>query len=600
MKNLKYIEVRQAYLDFMKSKGHVEIINSSLIPENDPSVLFVNSGMFPLVPFLMGEVHPAGKRLTNIQRSVRTGDIDDVGDPIHCTAFEMLGNWSLNDYFKEEAIEQTVEFFVDVLELDINKIYATVFKGKDNVPQDTESIEIWKKVFAKYGIEAKVGPHEHIHLLEDNWWGLAGGGPCGPDTEPYYDTGKEPCGANCYVGCNCNKYVEIGNNVLMQYLLKDGELLPLGRHNVDFGGGLERIVAMLQGVNSYFDTDIYKPILDFVKKSAKVSNIKSERIVVDHIKSATWIIMDGIKPGRSEQAYILRRLIRRAVRHAKELGIEGLITREVGQICIDQFAPIYPQLKKKEEEILSTLEEEEIKFNRTVKEGLKEVNKLIKELNGGKFTNSNGESFKIYETYGFPIEMLKEELLSAGIEIDEEALIENHNKKMLEHQEKSRTASSGLFKGGLADTSEMSTKYHTATHLLNAALRKIVGEHIYQKGSNITPERMRFDFPNESKLTDEQLKAVEDLINEKIQAGLEVSWTEMDKDTALKLVPFAAFEGKYGDIVKVYSVGDPANPFSRELCNGPHVTNTNVLGHFKIVKQENLGAGVKRIKAVLE
>jgi alanyl-tRNA synthetase len=556
--------------------------------------------MFPLVPFLLGEAHPSGNKLVNIQRSVRTGDIDDVGDDIHCTAFEMLGNWSLNDYFKEQAIEQTVEFFVDVLELDVNKIYATVFKGTDKVPADTESIEIWKKVFAKYGVEAKVGPHEHIHMLEDNWWGLAEGGPCGPDTEPYYDTGKEPCGPNCYVGCRCNKYVEIGNNVLMQYLLKDGELLPLGIHNVDFGGGLERIVTMLQGVPSYFDTDIYKPILDFVKSKSQKSIIKSERIIVDHIKSATWIIMDGVKPGRSEQAYILRRLIRRAVRHAKELGIEGEITREVGQICINQFAEIYPELKKKEEEILSTLAEEEVKFNRTLKDGLKEVTKLISELKGEKFTNSNGESFKIYETYGFPIEMLREELLVAGIEVDEGELIANHNRKMEEHQEKSRSASTGLFKGGLADTSEMSTKYHTATHLLNAALRKIVGEHIYQKGSNITPERMRFDFPNEAKLTDDQLKAVEELINQKIEEGLEVTWVEMDRDTALKLVPFAAFEGKYGNVVKVYSVGDPKDPFSRELCNGPHVTNTKDIGKFKIVKQENLGAGVKRIKAILE
>jgi alanyl-tRNA synthetase len=584
----------------MKSKGHAEIVNSSLVPENDPSVLFVNSGMFPLVPFLLGEKHPLGTRLTNVQRSVRTGDIDDVGDATHCTAFEMLGNWSLNDYFKKEAIEQIVEFFVEILGLDIHKVHGTIFAGTDGVPKDTDSLEIWKNLFKKYGIEAKVGPHEYITELSDNWWGLAGGGPCGPDSEVFYDTGKEICGPDCHVGCDCNKYVEIGNNVLMQYLLKDGKLEPLGRHNVDFGGGLERIVTMLQGVGSFYDTDIYKPILDFVKSKATAENLKSERIVVDHIKSATWIIMDGVVPGRSQQSYILRRLIRRAVRHAKVLGIEGLFTRGVGQVCINQFSPIYPELKTKETEILNILEEEEIKFNRTLKDGLKEVEKLIKSLNGVEFKNTNGESFKIYETYGFPMEMLIEELKSNKVKINEKELEENHLKAMEEHQEKSRTSSKGMFKGGMADTSEMSTKYHTATHLLNAALRKIVGTHIYQKGSNITPERLRFDFPNEAKLTDEQLLQVENLINEQIQKGLDVSMVEMDKESALKLVPFAAFEGKYGDIVKVYTIGSNDNPFSQELCNGPHVKNTSELGHFKIVKQENLGAGIKRIKAILE
>jgi alanyl-tRNA synthetase len=385
----------------------------------------------------------------------------------------------------------------------------------------------------------------------------------------------------------------------MQYLLKDGKLEPLGRLNVDFGGGLDRIATMSQGVQSFYDVDIYKPIMDLVLSLSLRRDQKSERIIVDHIKSATWIIMDGVRPGRSQQAYILRRLIRRTVRHAKVLGIEGLFTRKVGQICIDQFAPLYPELKKQEAEILNVLEEEETKFNRTLKDGLKEVEKLIKTLNGMAFTNSEGESFHIYETYGFPLEMLIEELKTNKIETDLETIEKNHNKAMGLHQDLSRTASKGMFKGGLADTSEMSTKYHTATHLLNAALRKIVGTHIYQKGSNITPERLRFDFPNEAKLTDEQVKAVENLVNEQIAAGLDVTMEEMSKDEGLKLVPFAAFEGKYGDVVKVYTIGTKENPFSQELCNGPHVANTSELGHFTIEKQENVGAGIKRIKATL-
>ena len=585
MKNLSYIEIRKKYINFFKQHKHQEIPSSTLVPEDDPSVLFVNAGMFPLVPFLKGETHPLGKRLTNSQRCIRTGDIDLVGDAYHCTAFEMLGNWSLNDYFKKEAINLTVKFFIEELGIDMQKIYATVFEGEKEIPQDEESIEIWKEIFKSYNIEAKVGKGERIEPLprEDNWWGLATGGPCGPDSEIFYKTEK-------------GELVELGNNVFMEYLLENGTYKPLGMHNVDFGGGLDRLAAISQNVESVYEVDIYKPILEKVKELGTEDILESQRIIVDHIKAATWIIMDGVTPSRSEQGYILRRLIRRAIRHGKKLGIETPFTKAIGEVAIEQFKQVWPKLETDKERILKTLEEEEKKFNKTLEQGLKELEKTLNHKE-----NITGEiSFKLYETYGFPIEITIEEIKQKGLEIDEKQLIIDFEKAQLEHQEQSRTASAGLFKGGLADTSEMSTKYHTTTHLLLAALRKVLGDHVYQKGSNITPERLRLDYPNETKLTPEQVQQVENIINEQIEKGLEVTYEEMSKEEAEKLVPFAAFSEKYGDTVKVYSIGPKDDPFSQEICNGPHVSNTKELGKFRIAKQENVGSGIKRIKAILE
>lgn len=601
MNNLSYIEIRKKYLEFLKARGHAEIAGASLVPENDPSVLFVNAGMFPLVPFLLGEKHPLGTRLTNVQRSLRTGDIDEVGDAAHCTTFEMLGNWSLNDYFKEEAINISVDFMTQVLGYEMKDIYASTFVGDDSAPKDTEAQRVWMDIFKKFGIDAKIGKGERIQEFDKscNWWELEAGGPCGPDSEFFFDTGKEKCGPDCDVSCNCGKYVELGNNVFMEYLKKDGKYLPLGKHNVDFGGGLDRLAMFAQGKNNVFEVDIYHPILQKVQELSKEQIIFSQRVVVDHIKAATWIIMDGVVPGRTQQSYILRRLIRRAIRHGKKLGIEGLFTRKVGEVACDQFSPIYPDLATRKAEILSVLEEEEVKFNKTLADGLKEMEKIMQKVSGD-FDNSDGTSFKLFETYGFPAELFIEELKAKGLKVDEQKFMEEHNKAMEEHQEKSRTASKGLFKGGLADTSEMSTKYHTAQHLLLAAMRKLVGDHIIQKGSNITTERLRFDFPSPDKLSDEQVKAVEELVNEQIQKALPVSYVEMPKAEALKLVPFAAFSEKYAPVVKVYTIGDRTEPFSVEICNGPHVDNTSKLGKFKIVKQENIGAGLRRIKAVLE
>ena len=595
MKNLSYNQIWQKYIEFFEKHGHQAIPSSPLVPENDPSVLFVNAGMFPLVPFLNGQEHPKGNRLVNIQRCIRTGDIDEVGDAFHCTAFIMLGNWSLNDYFKKEAIEMTVEFFVEELGLDINNIYASVFEGDNNAPQDTESIEVWKEIFSRYNIDAKVGKEERIQPFgkKENWWGLESGGPCGPDSEIFYNTGTEKCGDECNVSCNCGKYVEIGNNVFMQYLKTGEQILPLGRHNVDFGGGLERLTGLLQSVDSVYEIDTYRPITEKVRELSKVENIESQRIIVDHLKAATWIVMDGVEPSRSQQGYILRRLIRRAIRHGKKLGIEKPFTREVAEIAIEQFKDTWEELATQKEHILNIIEEEEIKFGKTLNSGLRVLEKMLNK--NSQVTGK--DAFLLYETYGLPLELTEEILKEKEIGIENR---EDFKKAEEEHQEKSRTASKGLFKGGLADTSEMSTKYHTASHLLLAALRKVLGNHVYQKGSNITPERLRMDYPNDAHLTDEQVKEVEDMVNEQIKKGLTVGKKEMPKEEALKVVPFAAFSERYPDIVNVYYIGPEENPFSIEICNGPHVENIKDLGIFKISKQENVGAGVKRIKAVLE
>jgi len=595
MKKLKYNELKREYIEFFKSKNHKEITNSPLVPENDPSVLFVNAGMFPLVPFLQGEIHPLGNRLTNSQRCLRTVDIDNVGDSSHCTTFEMLGNWSLNDYFKKEALEMTMEFLVDILEIDVNRMYVSVFEGDNEIPKDTVSTNAWKDIFKKYGIKAEVGKDQRIQEYgrEHNWWGLSSGGPCGPDSEIFYDTGKKPCGKECNINCDCGKYLELGNNVFMEYLLQNNIYLPLGRHNVDFGGGLERLTMISQNVDTVFDIDIYRPILEHIQSISKKDILSSQRIIVDHIKAATLIIMDQVTPSNSKQGYVLRRLIRRAMRHARELEIEENFIKEVGEKVITQFSKVYPLLEKERENILQVLRKEENKFNKTLEKGLRELEKLIEN----KKEISGEEIFKIYETYGLPKEVTEEILKEENIKILNPEKFDKAKKK---HTEKSRNATKGLFKGGLADTSEMSTKYHTTSHLLLAALRKVLGPHIYQLGSNITPERVRLDFPSEEKLTEKEIKEVEKLVNRAIENSLDVSSEKVSKKKALDLVPFAAFKERYGDTVKLFYIGEKEKPFSIEICNGPHVSNTSELGKFKILKQENIGSGKRRIKAILE
>ncbi|MFA5633665.1 MAG: alanine--tRNA ligase [Candidatus Dojkabacteria bacterium] len=586
MKVYSYKEIRDRYIEFFKERGHAEIPNSPLIPENDPTVLFVNAGMLPLVPFLKGEKHPKGNRLVNSQRCLRTGDIDLVGNTTHYTTIEMLGNWSLNDYFKKEALNFTVEFFVEELGFDIQRIYATVFEGDREISKDETSIGIWKDIFKRYGIKADVGKEKRIQTLgrEDNWWGLESGGPCGPDSEIFYKN-------------NNGELIEIGNNVFMEYLLEDNKYKPLGRHNVDFGGGLERITAIVQNVDSFYETDIFRPVLQKIKDKSKRNNIKSQRIIADHIKASALVVMDGIKPGSTQQSYILRRLIRRAVRHGKLLDISKPFTRDISKVVIEQFTQIYPDLKTKKEEILNTIEEEELRFNKTIESGLKELEKKLenRKLIDGK------EAFHLYETYGLPIEVTEEILKEKNSSIENK---EDFYKAQKEHQEKSRTSSKGMFQGGLSDTSEMSTKYHTATHLLLATLRKVLGNHIYQKGSNITPKRLRLDFPSEKKLTEQEVNEVERIVNEIIGSGYEISYEEKPKEQALEIIRkhsgIASFTEKYGDILKIYYIGPKDNPVSVEICNGPHVQNTKDLGVFKIIKQENVGAGIKRIKAILE
>lgn len=600
MKKLTYLEIRQKYLDHLKKYDHAIINSAPIIPEDDPTVLYVNAGMFPLVPYLLGEKHPNGTRLANSQRCLRTGDIDEVGNETHLTTFEMLGNWSLNDYFKEDAIKITVDFFIDELGFDINHIYASVFIGNDSAPKDTTSIEVWKKIFKERGIDAEVGKNKRIQEYDkkENWWELPAGGPCGPDSEIFYDTGKETCGNNCEVACTCGKYIELGNNVFMEYLKESDKYSDLGKHNVDFGGGLDRLAMVNQGVSSVWETDISKPILDKVISISTKDNIRSQRIITDHIKAATWVIADGVLPGRTEREYILRMIIRRAIRHGRMLGIEGLFTKQVGEIAIQQFTPIYERLNTDKEQILNILEDEEKKFINTLEKGLKKFEKLFSGMKN--FTNSENETFTLYETYGFPIEITIEELKNRKIEFEEDRVIEIHNKALKQHQDKSREASKGLFKGGLADTSNESAKLHTTTHLLLSALHKVLGDHVFQKGSNITPERLRLDFPNHAKLTPEQVTEVETIINDWIKAELPITFEELPKEKALEMTPYAAFGDKYGDIVKVYKIGNDQEIASLEICGGPHVSNTKELGTFRIKKQKNVGAGVKRIKAVLE
>ena len=597
-KNITIDELRSKYIEFFKSKGHVEISGRSLIPENDPTVLFTTAGMHPLVPYLMGEPHPAGTRLTDVQKCVRTGDIDDVGDASHLTFFEMLGNWSLGDYFKKESIAYSFEFLTDekYLGIPIDKLSFTVFEGNEDAPRDDESASIWESL----GVSK-----DRIFFLpkEDNWWGPAGEtGPCGPDTEIFIDTGKPACGSNCRPGCNCGKYVEIWNNVFMQYHKNmDGSYSPLERKCVDTGMGVERTVAMLQGKSSVYNTEAFTSIIKSIEDISGVKygdNEKTDtsiRIIADHVRTACFILGDPktTLPSNIGAGYVLRRLIRRAVRHGKKLGIDGNFLSVPASAVIAQNAGFYTELKENETLILTELKAEEDKFLETLKKGEAEFEKMLPNLlKNPKKIIPGRMAFKLYDTYGFPIELTEELASESGLTVNREEFDEAFKK----HQELSRAGSEQVFKGGLADHSEQTTAYHTATHLLHKALRMVLGDHVQQKGSNITAERLRFDFSHPEPMTDAEKKEVERLVNEAIKADLPVTMEVMPLEEAKKIGAMALFGEKYEDVVKVYKIGD----FSTEVCGGPHVERTGILGNFVIKKEQSSSSGVRRIRAVLE
>ena len=584
---MKAIEIRNKYLKFFKEHGHAVIPSAPLIPENDPSVLFTTAGMQPLVPYLLGEKHPEGTRLTDYQKCLRTNDIDEVGDNIHLTYFEMLGNLSLGDYFKEEAIAMSFEFLTKELGIPAEKLSVTCFAGDKDCPRDTVTAECWKKA----GI-----PEDRIYYFgkDDNWWIAGETGPCGSDTEMFYDTGKPKCSPDCNPACGCGKYVEIWNNVFMEfYKDENGNYTKLKQHNVDTGLGLERMTMLLQGKQTPFDTEIFKPVMDKLEELAKADDIASRRIVAEHLRSSMMIIQDGGVPSNVDRGYILRRLIRRMVRHLRKLQINLDELSNLIDLNIETLKELYPELSENKEKIKKVILDEKDKFGKTLERGEKEFNKIVVKLkNNGENVISGKDLFNLYETYGFPPEVTKDLATEQGLSVNSEEF----DKLFKEHQDKSRMGSEAKFKGGLAGNSKIETKYHTATHLLNAALKVVVNKDVHQKGSNITPDRMRFDFSCDHKLTDEEKKKVEDLVNEWISEGLEVKCEEMTKDEAIKSGAECMFIEKYPDIVTVYTIGT----VSKELCGGPHVKNTKELGKFVIKKEEASSAGVRRIKAILE
>ena len=579
------LEIRNKYLNFFKKNGHKVIPSAPLIPENDPSVLFNTAGMQPLVPYLLGQEHPEGRRITDYQKCIRTNDIDEVGDNRHLTYFEMLGNWSLGDYFKKESIKMSFEFLTKELNIPVEKLSVTCFAGNDTLGKDEESASYWEKA----GI-----PKERIYFLKDNWWIAGETGPCGSDTEMFYDTGKPKCSPECNPDCDCGKYVEIWNNVFMEfYKHEDGSLTPLKQKNVDTGLGLERVNMLLQGKETPYDTEIFEPIMKKLEQLQKVDEIYSRRIVAEHLRSSMMIICDGGRPSNLDRGYVLRRLIRRMIRQMNKLQIDLNELSGLIDLDIDTLKDMYPELEKNRELIQSVIIEEKDKFVKTLAHGEREFKKEMDKLSKEGVTVIPGTVvFKLYDTYGFPPEVTSDLAKENGVTID----IDGFKKLFKKHQEKSRAGATQKFKGGLASTGEMEIKYHTATHLLNAALKKVLGEHVHQRGSNITAERMRFDFSHDSKMTPEEKQATEDLVNKWIQEGIEVEKLEMKKEDAIKMGAEAMFIEKYGDIVTVYKIGD----VSLELCGGPHVSNTKELGHFKIKKEESSSSGVRRIKAILE
>ena len=595
MKKMTSGELRSMWLNFFKSKGHAVIPSASVIPENDPTVLFTTAGMHPLVPYLLGSKHPAGTRLTDVQKCIRTGDIDEVGDASHLTFFEMLGNWSLGDYFKKEMIAWSWEFLTspEYLGLDKDKLAFTVFEGEGDIPRDEEAANYWMENGVK---------KENIYFLprEHNWWGPAGQtGPCGPDTEMFIIKDQPPCGPNCSPACSCGRFLEIWNDVFMQYnKTADGQYVPMAKKNVDTGMGLERTVCTLNGCKTVYETDAFTNII------AKISELSGKhydddeattrafRIVADHLRTSTFIMGDprGVSPSNVDQGYVLRRLIRRAVRFGMELGMPEGFTAEIGKVVIEQYAEVYPELKQNEAFVLEQFKLEETRFARTLRQGEREFEKAVSRMGESKVIDGM-VAFNLYATYGFPIEMTRELAREHGLTVDE-AGFEKH---FAEHQKSSHAGAEQRFKGGLADSSAQSARLHTATHLLHAALRRVLGDEVAQKGSNITPERLRFDFSFGRKVTKDELAQVEALVNEWIKADVPVVMTETTVEDAKKEGAIGLFESKYGERVRMYTMGE----YSKEICGGPHASHTGELVSFKILKEESSSAGVRRIKAVI-
>ena len=583
---MKAIDIRNKYLKFFERHGHKIIPSSPLIPENDPSVLFTTAGMQPLVPYLLGEKHPEGKRLTDYQKCLRTNDIDEVGDNRHLTYFEMLGNWSLGDYFKEESIQMSYNFLTKELGIPAEKISVTCFAGDEDCPRDELTASCWEKA----GI-----PKERIYFYgkDDNWWIAGEEGPCGPDTEMFYDTGKPKCSEDCQPSCDCGKYVEIWNNVFMEYYKKDGKYTKLEQKNVDTGLGLERMTMLLQGKQTPFDTELFSPVMEKLQNLAKNDDIASRRIVAEHLRASMMIICDGGRPSNLDRGYILRRLIRRMTRHLNKLQIDLNELPNLIDLNIETLKEMYPELQDHKQEIKDVIVAEKDKFMKTLNNGEREFNKVINRLKNQGINKIDGKTiFNLYETYGFPPEVTKDLATENGFEAD----LSKFDELFKEHQEKSRMGSDQKFKGGLAEQNEKTIAYHTATHLLNAALKKVIGPNSHQRGSNITTERMRFDFNCDHKLTPEEKQKVEDLVNEWIKEDLPVTVETMKKEDALKSGAECMFIEKYPEEVTVYTIGN----VSKELCGGPHVKHTGELGHFKIVKEEASSQGVRRIKAILE
>lgn len=578
------MNIKDLFINFFISKGHKQIPSAPVVPENDPSVLFNTAGMQPLIPYLMGEPHPYGTRLCDYQKCIRTNDLDSIGDTTHHTFFEMLGNWSLGDYFKDESIAWSFEFLTEYLNIPVERLAVTVFAGNELIPFDEVSYNKWLSLGIKKERIART--------VEDNFWIAGASGPCGPDTEIFYFRSNDEIPEN--FDPEDERWVEIWNNVFMQYFKdEDGNVTELPKKNVDTGMGVERVTAILEGVNDNYKSSIWNDVIDLISNISNLpyeGNEESMRIIADHIRTAVFISADpaGIKPSNTDQGYILRRLIRRAIRHAKKLNIDinSNWEEQIAKLLISKYKKYYSELDSNEAVVLEVLKNEKEKFNRTLEKGLREFAKVSnKDIDGDV-------AFHLYDTYGFPIELTEELAHDAGINVD----VKGFQEKFKAHQELSRTASAGKFKGGLAGNSEIETKYHTATHLLNAALKVVVGPDVHQKGSNITDERMRFDFSCDHKLSDEEKQKAEDLVNEWISEGLDVTVEEMAKEDAIKSGAECMFIEKYPDIVTVYSIGD----VSKELCGGPHVKNTSELGHFKIKKEEASSAGVRRIKAILE
>ena len=584
-------ELRTKYVNFFKERGHKEIASASLLPENDPTVLFTIAGMHPLVPYLLGEKHPCGKRLTDVQKCIRTEDIDEVGDDTHCTFFEMLGNWSLGDYFKQESISMSFDFLTNYLHIPVERLAVTVFEGDELTPADVETETIWKGVGLKNDQIFRYG-------RENNWWGPTGQtGPCGPDTEIFYDMDKPKCGPNCGPSCKCGKYVEIWNNVFMQFNQEaDGTFTELKQKNVDTGMGLERVLTIFNGKTNVYDTELFIPIMQtlekILEKEGKAIPERDKRIICEHTRAITFILGDPMKisPSNTEQGYILRRLIRRIIRLFKKSDIHANYLCELAAVIIEQYGPVYPELEENREFILEQLQKEYHLFSKTLDEGLKMAGKYLDRIEQGE-TLSGELAFKLYDTFGFPIEFTSELALERGYQVD----MDGFRKKFEEHQNKSRQGAMGKFAGGLAASNEQTARLHTATHLLNGALRKVLGEEVFQRGSNITSERLRFDFSFGRKVTKEELDKVEFIVNEAIQKKIDVIMEEMTPEKAYEEGAIGIFSEKYGEIVKVYTIPG----YSKEICGGPHAENTGELVSFKIIKEEASSAGVRRIKAVI-